>query len=766
MLESSYRQETRKLSFINELKRRKVLRVSIAYVIGAWLLLQLTEVLSELLNLPDTIGPIVVGLVAIGLPIVVVLTWMFELTSDGLKRDHDVADAERSSGRVINVLVIGLLFVALGYFVWESRFKSETSLPGNAERTAVSAESGDTSSQSHAIGRSIAVLPFENFSGDKENEYFADGLADTLLHKLAQISDLKVIARNSSFQFKGSNKDVREIGEILGVATILEGSVQRSGEQIRIIAQLVRTDDGAHIWSQSFDGSTGDIFDLQDQVTSNIVDQFQLSLTAAEQSRLLRDSTSNPEAYDLVIRALNQYRSLDETVDVRAEDDEKIRLLQSAVELDPNYALAWAYLSDAWNALAFVTDSSQDHDRYVAEAQKAAEEALRLDPALPDAHSALGWVAHRKDEKLEAARHFRKALELNPNSLTALSGLALQTSDPEEMLKILNRSHELDPTSAIVYRQKHFALIGLGRPQEAIEQLKLAIELAPKEGMFYNDLADLLEREGRPDEGARYASRLLEFHPDSFSGQMALAESWLAATDYERATQWVELLLRNRDGSDEGKQLKVEILVAAQEYEEALDLLDTMGKPGGFDVGLTFRRLPACLADRRAECALQQTQKLQAALEQFKTRGPAPGEFEFYIGLAHILVSEISEPGLDISEFAAELLEHPAATNAGLFGDLHFSRAGLAARKGDTALAIRYLENSFLGMEGSILNRDVFGLAAEQSLLLDPLRDVPEFSDWLMRYQERSDAMRQRMQAMESRGEIISIATAERMVTP
>ena len=143
-----------------------------------------------------------------------------------------------------------------------------------------------------------------------------------------------------------------------------------------------------------------------------------------------------------------------------------------------------------------------------------------------------------------------------------------------------------------------------------------------------------------------------------------------------------------------------------------------------------------------------------------------PGEFEFYIGLAQILVSELSDPDLNTGAFAAELLERPEAMNAGIFGDLHFARAGLAARKGDTAAALGYLEQSFLGMDGSILSRDVFGLTAEQSLLLDPLRNVPEFSDWLMRYQERRKAMREHMQTMESRGEIMSIATAERMVTP
>lgn len=756
------------MSFFNELKRRKVIRVSIAYVVSAWLLLQFTEVLSGLLDLPDSIGPIVVWVVVIGFPVVVVLTWMFELTSDGLKRDHDIADAERSSGRLINVLVIGLLLASLGYFVWESRFRTNAAISGETVSADIGAGADKTAPESLAIERSIAVLPFESFSGDKDNEYFADGLADTLLHKLAQISDLKVIARNSSFQFKGSNKDVRGIGEILGVATILEGSVQRSGDQIRIIAQLVRTDDGVHIWSQSFDGAAGDIFDLQDQVTSSIVDQFQLSLSAAERERLLRDGTDNPEAYDLVIRAINQTRQIDEMVDIKGDEDEKIRMLKKAVEIDPNYAFAWITLSRAWSHLAFATDSSLEYDRYVSESEKAANKAFRLDPTLPDSQNALGWVAHRKNENLKAARYFREALKLNPNSTEAMSGLALQIghSDAEEALKLLNRSHELDPTSVFVYRQKHFWLLQLGRDQEAAEQLKMAIELEPTEGIFTNDLADLLESMGRPDEGARYASRLLKLKPESFSGQMALAEAWLAALDYQRAGQWLQVLLRNRNESDIGKQLEVERLVATQQYEEAISLLDTIDDGSEIEFDLAFRRLPACLGSRHAECALQQANKINAVLNQLKSQERAPLGLDLYVGLAQILASELADPESDSSEFAAELLARPETMKPGHFGDLHYARAGLAARIGDTTAALDFLEQSFLMMDESVLNRDVFGLTVEESLLLEPLRDLPEFADWLMRHQKRSSEMREKMQAMEVDGEILAVATAEQMMQP
>jgi hypothetical protein len=193
-----------------------------------------------------------------------------------------------------------------------------------------------------------------------------------------------------------------------------------------------------------------------------------------------------------------------------------------------------------------------------------------------------------------------------------------------------------------------------------------------------------------------------------------------------------------------------------------LDTLETLVEP---NVELLLRRLPACLGSRLAECSLQQTKQLQAALARLKTRGPVPGEYEYYNGLAQILASELSDPDLNTSALAAELLERPEAMSSNMFGDLHYARAGLAARTGDTAAALGFLEQSFLGMDGGILNRDVFGLTVEESLLLDPLRGEPEFEGWLSRYQEHRKAMQQRMQNLESRGEILSIATAERMAT-
>lgn len=753
------------MSFFVELKRRKVIRVAIAYVIGAWLLLQLAEVLAELLTLPETMGPIVVGLVVLGFPVVVVLAWVYELTSEGLKRDSEVAPGERSSGKFINAVVIGLLVVALGYFVWESRFQGAPDDALEVERTTTTmTDAFGQSIETPRIGRSIAVLPFENFSDNADDAYFADGLTDTLLHKLAQLEELKVIARNSSFQYKGSNQDVREIGAALGVETILEGSVQRAGEQVRIIAQLVRTSDGAHVWSKTFDDTMDNLFALQDRVAEGIVDAFAISLSAAERERLMRDGTSDPVAYDLLMQGLNVQRSLDEMTDVSPENDQRLILIQQAVERDPEYAEAWAYLARAWNGLAFATDSGADWNRYVAESEAAAQKAIALDPDLGMAHNALGWVAHRRGERIEAERHFRRALELDPNELGAMSGLALQIGwqDPEAALELLDRSIEIDPKSPLTQRQRHFMLSGLGRWDEAIEALEMAIALAPDEGVYYNDLHDIYELLGRPDEGARATSRLLRRSPGSFTGQAAMAEAWIAALDFERAEAWIRILMRDRPDSDRGKLLEVERLMGAGRHEDALVLLSTLDDNNRTDWQLRAYTARSCLALAQLECALRENERHRAYLEESALRGEVtPGFFATNALLDVVLREQAGRPSPD----SAQLRELLAALETSRrYRDVSpYAQAGVLARLERLDEAFLRLEGAIGGAEGAVINLDLFDATPETSLLIAPLRDDPAFADWLIRYQVRRDNMLGGMIELEARGEILRPEMIERM---
>ena len=261
------------MSLFTELKRRNVFKVGIAYLIASWVLLQLTDVLIDLLGLPDIAGKFVVLLIVIGFIPALIIAWAFELTPEGIKKEKDVDRSESTAprtGRKLNYIIIGTLVVALGYSIYDGRFSRRevteaTPEPVTEEKQAVTA--GPVTDDA-----SIAVIPFLNLSSDEEQAYFSDGLADTILHMLAQIPDLRVAARTSSFKFKGKNEDVREIAAMLGVAMVLAGSVQRQGNRGRITVQRIKGEDGSHLWSKVYDDTLDDIFRVQDQIAKGVAD--------------------------------------------------------------------------------------------------------------------------------------------------------------------------------------------------------------------------------------------------------------------------------------------------------------------------------------------------------------------------------------------------------------------------------------------------------------------------------------------------------------
>jgi tetratricopeptide (TPR) repeat protein len=275
-------------------------------------------------------------------------------------------------------------------------------------------------------------------------------------------------------------------------------------------------------------------------------------------------------------------------------------------------------------------------------------------------------------------------------------------------------------------------------------------------------MADLLERKGRPDEGARYSSRLLAQVPNSFTGQMSMAEAWLAASDFERAAQWIQIALKGRDDSDEAKEMDVQRLLAEQKYQQALDRLEEINLTDENAAGIAVRRLAACLGSQQAECANQQINNFRARLQEELSRGGAPPDFIFYVELGQLLTNELSVPGFDVRAAAANLMEFELMNGSRFFGPIYYSRAGLLARNGDMASALETLDAALPAGEPGVFNIDLFSMDVEHSLLLNPLRDLPEFIDWQQRYRERRASMLERMIQMESRGEIMAPAVAMR----
>ena len=750
------------MSLFEELQRRKVIRVGIAYLVGAWLVVQVAELVAESFGAPPWFMQMLLVLVAIGLPVALLLSWAFDLTPQGLVRDRDVTPAlSASSSRLLSGVTIVLLVTALAYFVWESRWSdradSAMAAPSSTQEKAAVEE---------GMGDSIAVLPFENFSGNREDEYFADGLTDTLLHKLAQIDELTVIARNSTFQFKGQNRDVREIGEILGVDVVLEGSVQRAGEQVRIIAQLIRTSDGAHLWSQTFDDTMSNIFELQDSVAAAIADQMQFDLSEEQRRRMMRDGTRDPEAYDLLIRAINQKTDMDDMADVDDGDWPPVLLIRQALELDPEYAQAWAQLSFEYNTLAFSTRNSEKYTKFVGEAEVAAQQAVQLTPDLADGHDAMGWVSHRKGEKLAAQKHFRKALELDPNALGAMSGLALQIigSEPEEALELLDRVLELEPTSVVTHRQRHFAYSRLGRYDEAIAELEKGIEKDPDVGLLYNDLADLqVRRKGRVDEAAVNLSRFLRLSPHSYPGLRGMLEAWVWASGEEEAEGWAQLLLLQHPNSEMARIRNIDRLIAAGRFGEALEALDRLKNIEDNAWHIFSRRAAACLGMRQSECASQQSRAWSQEIEKRRERGGSLPEWNVRPLAADILAAELARPGSGNEAVLTEVFE--LLSEYPYFDKKFYLKAGISVRLGQPGEAMAMLDQSLQDAAPGIFGLDIFGLTVEQSLLLDPLRGQAEFEDWQRRHIEQRKAVLQQMRRLENRGEIISVEAVKRLLS-
>jgi TolB-like protein len=461
------------VSILGELKRRNVVRVAAFYLLAAWLTLQVTELLFDVLELPQWSARLVLGLLVVGFPLVLLFSWVYELTPEGLKKQHEV-DRDQSitheTGRKINYM-IGALAVLAIIVVAVERFIPRTA-PAAITEDAAAASSPSTPVQ--AAAKSIAVLPFVNMSGDAGNEYFADGLSEELLNRLTSIADLRVAARTSAFQFKGEKIGVQEVARKLNVAHVLEGSVRKSGNKVRITAQLVKAADGYHVWSQSYDRTLEDIFVVQDEIAGEVVKALKLTLLGTPS--VTRSRPVDPEAYNLAL----QGRFF---LERRGQQDleRSVDYFRRSGERDPGYAPAWAGLSEA-----YAQQANQGHvpvaDGY-RRAREAAEKALALDAQLVDAHLAMGSIHAVYDWDWEAAdASLRKALALEPGNAQALryvSRLALTLGRWNEAIDLANKALERDPLRPNSYSNLGLALLAVNRDTEAEAAYRKALELDP-----------------------------------------------------------------------------------------------------------------------------------------------------------------------------------------------------------------------------------------------------------------------------------------------
>jgi TolB-like protein/Flp pilus assembly protein TadD len=474
------------MKLFKELQRRNVFRMAIGYILSCWLLLQVADVLFGVIVAPDWILQSITVVMALGFPVLVFFSWAYEVTPEGIKREEDVDHSQsikHVTGRKLNRAIFVVLIISLGYFIWESRFK-ERNEPGPVATHQVPVErvtnaatiadppANDEVREPTISNKSIAVLPFLNMSNDTDNEYFSDGLSEELLNLLVQVSDLKVAARTSSFSLKNKQLHVSEIGEVLKVAHVLEGSVRKVGDQIRITAQLISTDDGYHLWSESYNRNLQDIFAIQEEIAKSVVEQ--LKVTILDETPKARKF--DPQAYALYLEARHTHRRMTADALKKAQ-----ALYEKVLQIDPGLVVAMKGLAS--NLMNQENHGLVPVGEGYARAHEILEEALLIDPDSVQIHEGLGWLSifHSSDLKT-AAYHYSKALSLepsNPEMIGASAALLVHLGRPEEAIGPRKHALERDPLNPVGYSNLGSIYYFAGHWNEAIASYRKALELSP-----------------------------------------------------------------------------------------------------------------------------------------------------------------------------------------------------------------------------------------------------------------------------------------------
>jgi len=494
------RQAVNLRNFVSELKRRNVYKVAIAYGVVAWLLMQVASQIFPFFEIPNWAVRLVVLLLIIGFPIALILAWAFELTPEGIKRAEDVdltkSTTRRSSHKLLSITAV-VAIVAAALFVG-GRLNLFHSKPSTT--TGVASD------------KSIAVLPFDNLSRDPDNAYFAEGIQDEILTRLSKIADLKVISRTSTQHYKSAPDNLREIAKQLEVAHILEGSVQKSGDSVRVNVQLIKAANDSHLWADTFDRKLTDIFSVESEVAKTIAEQLRAKLTGQEEQVITAKPTDNPEAYDAYLRGLAYTLK---TAATPANSLGAQKYLRDAVKLDPKFALAWALLSNT-ESKGYITLNLQPTVALREEARQAAETALTLQPNLGEAVLAKGsyHYACLKDYDT-AVRYFEQARPLLPNSSQIPESLAYVTRRRGQWDKseaYFNEAERLDPRNVFLLSQHAQSYLLLRRFPEALRKLDQILNITPDDVDTLVFKGVIAQAEG---DLPRAAAFLAPLHPDA-----------------------------------------------------------------------------------------------------------------------------------------------------------------------------------------------------------------------------------------------------------
>ena len=477
-----------------ELKRRNVYKVAVAYAVVAWVLIQAASIFFPAFDAPPWVMKIFIIVIIFGFPMALIFSWAFEITPEGIKLESEIEPSKsikQRTGRKIVAVTIALAVLAAGLFVyqlvgrdrWARRFNLETAEGGRPGGASIPADQ-----------KSIAVLPFVNMSADKNDEYLSDGMTEELINVLAKVPGLRVPGRTSCFAFKGKNEEdiFRKVGDQLHVGTVLEGSVRKAGDKLRVTAQLINVSDGYHLRSKDYDGDVKDILNFQSNVAEQVVQALQVKLGGEGTRVLAKKPTENPEAHRLYLLGRYEFAKYTQTGWNNA-----IRYYEQALKLDPNYALAYCGLADNY---AYMGSVVMPEKEAIAKEKEFAQKALELDPELAEAHMSLALTLVADYDWRNGLKEFDRALELNPNL-------------------------------AFAYELQAWTLNGLGRFDEAIAKTRKAVELDPLNPFFQMSLSFYQYWARQYDDAIAQARKTLEMDPNSAISHVLLGLSFLKKGD-------------------------------------------------------------------------------------------------------------------------------------------------------------------------------------------------------------------------------------------
>lgn len=561
------------------LSRRKVFRAGAAYVVVSWILVQVADTILPAFAAPESSMRILIIALVAGFPVILILSWLYDFTRDGVRRTRSVQQNSRRA-RAVDLAIIGLLALAVGYLLFDrARAPTTATLP-------VAAVESDAASAKRVP--SVAVLPFENLSTDPNNEIFADGLAEDLLIRLASIESLRVPGRTSSFRYKGVREDIGEIARALNVGAILEGTVQAYEATIKVTARLMNVEDGFEIWSKSYTDNLTDVFAIQEKIARDVARNLEIELVGADSSVVDRP-TQNMDAYRLYLRGRNQWHKR-----TSSSLQQAISLFQAAIDLDPTFANAWSGLADAYGFSANYGNMPQADA--IRLANEAARKALALDPNLPEAHASLGLVLIDQARMDEAIESLQRAIDLNPGFADARMWLggALMWEDPQAGLVQRRHAAQLEPLSPIAVHLYGSTLQELGHLDEARRQFLNVVDFAPDYPLIYFDLAKLAQHDNDYVGAIRYMQKANELDPGRAAALSLIAHFYMELGDLTTAAEWLHQAQEIGPDQMQVISTRLGLMQMTRDFDGMLQVIETqLSDDSDFFVNYVFRSIIA-----------------------------------------------------------------------------------------------------------------------------------------------------------------------------